>query len=451
MASDADRDRQMRFLTDEARGMLYRLARVKPFALHETMVPAAAVSVAAQSAIEHYLSRGRVELRRRIQGFLQWLAGPVGARSTPDAAHRKLAFLRLRFNAVLSHFDVFSIVMTQRSEHQTGVWLSGLDVVARDALTLREDYYDVPPVVCYLDRGFGAAIRRARTRLPGGGETPVAIIRVPRERMVGSGIAASLVHEVGHQGAALLDLVGPLRLAFQREARRDSSNRDTWRTYERWTSEMVADLWSVAMIGVGSTLGLMGVLALPRAFVFRAVTEDPHPVPWIRAQLSCAFGEAIYPDPQWKRLRAQWASFYPLASLRARDQQVLMRLAERLPDIVRVLLEHRPALLHGARLVEAMPVTERTPNRLRALRAHWGNDFRAWRSAPPTLAFAVLGQARADGVTSPDQEGRLLGNLLAYWALRTTIDTSEACAVRPAPRRPHRIPAVQPSAALGVA
>jgi len=33
----------------------------------------------------------------------------------------------------------------------------------------------------------------------GGGENPVAIVRVPRERMVGNGIASSLVHEVGHQ------------------------------------------------------------------------------------------------------------------------------------------------------------------------------------------------------------------------------------------------------------
>jgi hypothetical protein len=451
MASDVDRGLQMRFLADEARGMLYRLSHVKPFALHETMVPAAAVSVAAQSAIEHYLSKGRVELRRRILGFLQWLAGPAGARATPDLAHRKLAFLRLRFNAVLSHFDVFSIVMTQRSENQTGVWLSGLDVVARDALSLRDEYYDIPPVVCYLDRGFGAAIRRARTRLPGGGENPVAIIRVPRERMVGSGIAASLVHEVGHQGAALLDLVGPMRLAFQREAKRDPADAATWHTYERWLSEMVADLWSVAMIGVGSTIGLMGVLALPRAFVFRAVTEDPHPVPWIRAHVSCAMGETLYPDPQWQRLREQWASFYPLTGLRASDRELLLRLAARVPDVVRVMLEHRPALLRGARLVDAMPIEERTPARLRALRTAWGDNFRAWRSAPPTLAFAVLGQARADRANAPEYEGRLLGNLLAYWALRTTIDTSEACAVRPTTRRRHRIRAVQPSAAIGVA
>jgi len=27
-------------------------------------------------------------------------------------------------------------------------------------------FYEAPPVICYLDRGAGAAIRRARTRLP---------------------------------------------------------------------------------------------------------------------------------------------------------------------------------------------------------------------------------------------------------------------------------------------
>jgi hypothetical protein len=66
-------------------------------------------------------------------------------------------------------------------------------------------------VICYLARGPGAAIRRARTRLPGGAPNRVAIIRVQRERTVGHGLASSLIHEVGHQGAALLCLVESLR------------------------------------------------------------------------------------------------------------------------------------------------------------------------------------------------------------------------------------------------
>ena len=116
---------------------------------------------------------------------------------------------------MITQFDLFNDVISQRSENETGVWLSGLDVVSADALSLPGGYYEVPPVICYLDRGIGAAIRRARTRLPGGGANPVAIIRVPRERMIGNGIASSLIHEVGHQAAALLDLVNSLRPVLQ--------------------------------------------------------------------------------------------------------------------------------------------------------------------------------------------------------------------------------------------
>src|SRR5215213_3011876 len=253
-------------LEQEGRALLTRLARVRPFALHEPMVLAAAASTAAQSAIEHYLADGRRELRGRVHRFLDWLRGP-GQRAAPEEAQRRFTFLRLRFNVVLSHFDIFADVLTQRSETETGVWLAGLDVVAADALDLDGGYFEAPPVICYLDRGHGASIRRARTRLPGGGESPVAIVRVPRERMVGSGIASSLVHEVGHQGAALLDLVNVLRPALRARAAQAGRLAEAWKLWERWISEIVADFWSVGRVGVSSTAGLLGVVSLPRAFV----------------------------------------------------------------------------------------------------------------------------------------------------------------------------------------
>ena len=199
------------FLAQEARSLLTRLARVRPFALEIPSVLAAAVTPAAQTAVEAHMARGRRRLRTMVLGYLRWLRGPQAHEATPAEVQARFTFLRMRFNAVLTQFDMFSDVITQRSENESGVWLSGLDVVSADALSLPGAYYEAPPIVCYLDRGPGAAIRRARTRLPGGGENPVAVIRVPRERMVGSGIASSLVHEVGHQAAALLDLVASLR------------------------------------------------------------------------------------------------------------------------------------------------------------------------------------------------------------------------------------------------
>ena len=178
---------------------------------------------------------------------------------------------------------------------RSGCGFPGSTDVAEDALEL-PGYYEAPPLACYLDRGPGAAIRRARTRLPGGGENPVAIIRVPRERMIGSAIASSLVHEVGHQAAALLDLVPSLRSALRRVGRR-ADNKDVWNVFDRWISEIVADFWAMARLGIGATHGLMAVVSLPRTFMFRVKANDPHPSPWIRVKLELCHGPGPLPRP----------------------------------------------------------------------------------------------------------------------------------------------------------
>ena len=417
-------------LTQEAHALLTRLARVKSFALHESMLPAANLLPESQTAIESFLARGRSELKARIHDFLRWLQGPGAWQADAEAAHRRYVFLRLRFNVVLNHFSLFNDVITQRSESETGVRLSGMDVVSADALHLPGGYYRAPPVICYLDRGIGAAIRRARTRLPGGGDDPVAVVRVPRERMIGAGIASSLIHEVGHQAAALLDLVNSLRPVLKGLQVGAGRSSIAWQLWERWISEIVADLWSVARVGVASTLGLMGVVGLPRPFVFRLNLDDPHPIPWIRVKLSCALGRAFYPHPQWDRVAALWDAYYPVDGLDARRQEILTLLQEHMPGFVSLLINHRPKALRGRSLVEVLNTAERQPARLQSL-------FRTWRRlpplmyrAPPSLVFAVLGQARADGRLSPENESELLGKLLTHWALRSTLDVSAACALR---------------------
>ena len=265
-------------LEREARALMTLLAGVKPFAVQETMLPAAAITPAALVAIERVLITERAKLRRRVLGYIRWLRED-GRSAEPSEMQRRFALLRVAFNDVLSQFDLFSDAITQRSEQEIGLWLSGLDVFAADALAL-PGYYEPPQVVCHLDRGPGAAVRRARTRLPGNVLNPVAIVRVPRERMVGQGIASSLVHEVGHQAAALLDFVPAARAAIQESGRRaPQQDRKAWEYLDRCASEIVADLWSVATLGIGSTLGLIGVVSLPRYFVFAYHPEDPHPLP----------------------------------------------------------------------------------------------------------------------------------------------------------------------------
>jgi hypothetical protein len=415
-------------LAREARALLTRLDRLRPFALLEPMVPAAGLFPNAQSAIERSLFDGRRELRGLAEWFLTWLSGP-GRHSTAAQAQRRFAVLKLRFQAVLNEFDMFSDAITQRSEHDNGTWLSGLDVVAADALALPGGYYQLPPIICYLDRGPGAAIRRARTRLPGGYRNPVAIIRVPRERMVGSAVAGSLIHEVGHQAAALLDLVPSLRTVLHGLQRGSSGDRDLWAVWERWISEIVADFWSVARVGIGSTLGLIGVVSLPRPFVFRYDLDDPHPTPWLRVKLSAAMGQALYPDPQWPRLAAVWEELYPATGLDAARLTTLRRLEGHIPALVALLVNHRPARLRGRSLPEVTQTARRTPRRLAALFSAWSADPAQMYRADPTIVLAVLGKACADQRLSPEDEAILVGRLLTFWAMKTTLDTSYECAV----------------------
>jgi hypothetical protein len=293
--------------------------------------------------------------------------------------------------------------------------------------------FDAPPVVCYLARGPGAAIRRARTRLPGGTPNPVAIIRIPRERMVGHGVASSLIHEVGHQGAALLSLVESLRPVLKREQRRlPAAEGEAWRCWERWISEIVADFWSVGKLGIGSTLGLLGVVSLPRFFVFRPSGDDPHPVPWIRVLLSCVLGHTLYPHRQWAALAKTWTSLYPPTGLTAAYARTLQRLQATMPAFATALAEHRPPALRGRSLREVMPVVARRPERLLALHQAWRGNPSAAVAAPPSLVFAVIGQARAANRMTPEAESRLLGELLTTWALRSSLDVSAICADRTA-------------------
>src|SRR5579872_6611563 len=68
-------------LEQESRALLTRLARVKPFVLQESMLPAAGLLPASQVAIERFLIAGRRHLRALVNQFLTWLRSPQSAMS----------------------------------------------------------------------------------------------------------------------------------------------------------------------------------------------------------------------------------------------------------------------------------------------------------------------------------------------------------------------------------
>ena len=105
-----------------------------------------------------------------------------------------------------------------------------------------------------------------------------------------------------------------------------------------------------------------------------------------------------------------------------------------MPAFVSLLVNHRPRSLRGRSLMEVLETRERQPARLAALYRSWLADPSRMYLARPSLTFAVLGQARAQGELDAEVESALFAKLLTYWALRATINMSEICATAPAHR-----------------
>lgn len=404
------------FLVNESLSLLTRLKTVQPFALNTPMVRAASISAEAQNAINEHMNRIKQEIKSKIGSFVNWLKSAESQDITAEKAQAEYALLKLRFNNLLDQLDIFADVLLQRGEHETGTWISGLDVLAADSLKVEGNYYQPPPLICFLERGHGAAIRRARTRLPGGDENPVGVIQVPRERMVGSGIASSLIHEVGHQGSELLDLTQSIRAEISRQIEQ-SHHAVSYQFLSRWLNEILSDFWAMAHLGITATYGLMSVVSLPSYFVFRIATDAPHPFPWIRVCISIAFGKTLYPHEQWERLENQWNSLYPTDNLPEEKRKIIADLLATLPEFTQMVANHQPESIKGKVLKEIFPYQQRQPLQLQETYNRWRSSKNLMYAAPPSLVFGVIGQAKADGKITANEESRILTQMLTHWAL----------------------------------
>jgi hypothetical protein len=139
-------------------------------------------------------------------------------------------------------------------------------------------------------------------------------------------------------------------------------------------------------------------------------------------------GKALYPDPQWDALERLWEAFYPVAGLEPAPRRLLEQLEASMPALVTLLVNHRPPALRGRSLGEVLGLAAHRPAVLRAHYREWLPAPSRFRAARPSLAFAVIGQARADGAITPETESRLLGTLLTHWARQSTLDRTAICA-----------------------
>ena len=264
-------------LTHEARALLARLALIKPFALQEPMLPAAALLPDALGRDRPLPGRGPARAAPADPRLPRLAAAPHGERATDEEAQRRFAILRLKFNVALIQFD------TVRRRHHATQRERDRRVAVRPrrgrrrragaARLLRGAAGHLLPRPRHRRRDPARAHAHAGRRREPGRDHPRAarahgrhrhrVVAGARGRAPGGGAARPRRIRCGRRCARLQRGAAPAPLA--------------WQLWERWISEIVADFWSVARVGIAATLGLMAVVSLPRAFVFRLNIERSAP------------------------------------------------------------------------------------------------------------------------------------------------------------------------------
>jgi hypothetical protein len=167
-------------------------------------------------------------------------------------------------------------------------------------------------------------------------------------------------------------------------------------------------------------------------------------------KLSCAIGEALYPDPQWRQVAALWDQLYPVSGLSQAQVRVIGRAESMIAPVVSLIASHRPRALRGQSLREAVAIPSRAPGRLSTLYEQWAARPELMRDAAPTLVFAVFGRARITGRLTPEQENQKLGELINLWALQTTPSGAPFTSGRHAPVTLGREPARHATALIAI-
>jgi len=104
-----------------------------------------------------------------------------------------------------------------------------------------------------------------------------------------------------------------------------------------------------------------------------------------------------------------------------------------MPALVMLIIHQRPDALRGKSLTEVLDLEELWPVRLRSHLQRWRSEPQDMYRARPIVVFATIGQGRADGKITPEEENTVLGKLLTHWALTSTLEAAAGCAT---PRPP---------------
>lgn len=252
-----------------------------------------------------------------------------------DEVRQRVIRFRSEYLAAEAVVDFFGDALGSRSNPRMAALLAACDrIAARSMRELLDPLGHVSvPVVCFIDRGLGAAILRANAYWDPTSVNPVAAVKLTRHNLFRP---SSLTHETGHQVAAITGWTQEFATTIARELAEEPSVAATW---SDWSSEIVADAYSVALTGYASVAALHDVVAGDDEAVFRMLPGDPHPVAYARVLLGVELvNRTLGPTGPQAELAAVWLRAHPLENATPSVAELVRRSIPLLPRIAEICL-----------------------------------------------------------------------------------------------------------------
>jgi hypothetical protein len=273
-------------------------------------------------------------------------------------------------------FDYYVDLLHTRSEHGMGIILKGCDKIAEVSLRqgLEKLNREIPPVVCFLDAGQGAAILSAGIYLWDYQTNPAALIKVVRSAIPFPRLT-SILHECGHQAAKITGWNEELAILIYNTVVNAGYSKALAEIWSSWTSEIAADFWSLSQCNFASVVGLSEVLSTNANRMFTIVTRDPHPMGYLRVMLGIAACKYIFGNGPWIEYCKAWETLFPIKRANATSAKILLESMPLLKILCQVILSTKMNCFSGKSLQEILPWENTSPNAIKTFLNNNHNMF----------------------------------------------------------------------------
>ncbi len=288
--------------------------------------------------------------------------------------HRHILTFRQKYLRVETIIDYYADAVNTRTNPKIAALLRACDILSHRSMAVLLDQLAkvTPPVLTYLDKGLGASILKAGLRLWDGNTlSPVASIKIVRHNLLRP---TSLIHEAGHQAAAILNWNEELAARLNQHIE-NSSSHSVAEIWSSWASEIAADAFAFIHTGYAAVAALHDVLAGEDRFVFRLNVGDPHPIAYLRVLLGIVMCRRFFGNGPWDDLATAWKLTYPIQRAPADIRNILEKSLPLLEPVVQLIFEDAYAAFGDQSIIRYINPDKVKPAALETLQREAGKSL----------------------------------------------------------------------------